>query len=102
MPETADSIEKPGRAKRELCYLRDEHSYATCGISTARIASSKTAFRPRWLSAEHSRYFTARILLATARPCVGNEHFALSALSFRRKLYLAAEIVKTELVIHSN
>lgn len=101
MPETADSIEKPGRAKRELCYLRDEHSYATCGISTARIASSKTAFRPRWLSAEHSRYFTARILLATARPCVGNEHFALSALSFRRELYLAA-IVKTELVIHSN
>lgn len=29
------------------------------GQSTARIASSNTVFRPRWVSAEHSKYFTA-------------------------------------------
>lgn len=29
------------------------------GQSTARMASSNTVFRPRWVSAEHSRYFTA-------------------------------------------
>lgn len=29
------------------------------GHSTALIASSNTVFRPRWVSAEHSRYFTA-------------------------------------------
>ena len=29
-----------------------------CGHRTARIASSKTVFRPRWVRAEHSRYFT--------------------------------------------
>lgn len=29
------------------------------GHSTARMASSNTVFRPRWVSAEHSRYFTA-------------------------------------------
>lgn len=29
------------------------------GQRTARIASSKTVLRPRWVSAEHSRYFTA-------------------------------------------
>lgn len=28
------------------------------GHRTARIASSKTVFRPRWVRAEHSRYFT--------------------------------------------
>lgn len=30
-----------------------------CGQSTARMASSNTVFRPRWVKAEHSRYFTA-------------------------------------------
>lgn len=29
------------------------------GHSTALMASSNTVFRPRWVSAEHSRYFTA-------------------------------------------
>lgn len=29
------------------------------GQSTARIASSNTVLRPRWVSAEHSKYFTA-------------------------------------------
>ena len=29
------------------------------GQSTARMASSNTVFRPRWVRAEHSRYFTA-------------------------------------------
>lgn len=28
------------------------------GQSTARMASSNTVFRPRWVKAEHSRYFT--------------------------------------------
>lgn len=31
------------------------------GQSTARMASSNTVFRPRWVKAEHSRYFTESI-----------------------------------------
>jgi len=43
----------------------------TCstGQSTARIASSNTVFRPFWVNALHSRYFTAPISFAMARPC---------------------------------
>lgn len=39
------------------------------GHRTARIASSNTVFRPFCVSAEHSRYLTAVISLAIARPC---------------------------------
>lgn len=38
------------------------------GHRTARIASSKTFLRPFCVSAEHSRYLTALISLAIARP----------------------------------
>lgn len=31
------------------------------GHKTARMASSNTVFKPRWVRAEHSRYFTAPI-----------------------------------------
>lgn len=42
----------------------------TCmtGHKTARMASSNTVFRPFCVRAEHSRYFTALISLAIARP----------------------------------
>lgn len=40
-----------------------------CHSRTARIASSKTVLRPFWVSAEHSRYFTAPMSLAIATPC---------------------------------
>ena len=39
------------------------------GHKTARIASSNTVFSPFCVSAEHSRYLTAPISLAIARPC---------------------------------
>ncbi len=39
------------------------------GHSTARMASSKTVFRPFCVSAEHSRYLTAPTSLAIDRPC---------------------------------
>jgi len=39
------------------------------GLSTARTASSNTCLRPLCVSAEHSRYFTARILFASFWPC---------------------------------
>lgn len=39
------------------------------GRKTARTASSKTCFSPRWVNAEHSIYFTARILFANFWPC---------------------------------
>jgi len=38
------------------------------GKSTARMASSKTVLRPFWVSAEHSRYLTALMSFASARP----------------------------------
>jgi len=38
------------------------------GHSTARMASSKTVFRPLWVNAEHSRYFTAPTSLAIDKP----------------------------------
>lgn len=38
------------------------------GDSTARIASSKTFFRPFCVNAEHSRYLTALISLHIVRP----------------------------------
>lgn len=39
------------------------------GHNTARMASSKTVFKPFWVNAEHSKYFTEPISLAIARPC---------------------------------
>ena len=33
------------------------------------MASSKTVFRPLWVNAEHSRYFTAPTSLAIDKPC---------------------------------
>lgn len=38
------------------------------GHNTALIASSNTVFRPFWVKAEHSRYFTALISFAIAKP----------------------------------
>ena len=38
------------------------------GHRTARIASSNTVLSPFWVSAEHSRYLTAPISFAIARP----------------------------------
>ena len=38
------------------------------GQSTARMASSNTVFRPFCVSAEHSKYFTAPISFAIAKP----------------------------------
>lgn len=37
-----------------LCFF-----FAGGGQRTARMASSNTVFRPRWVRAEHSRYLTA-------------------------------------------
>ena len=61
------------------------------GHSTARMASSKTVFKPFCVSAEHSRYLTALISLAIARPwgyVMGDSFFSLSfstvSLSSRR------------------
>lgn len=49
------------------------HFLVRCGFgfghSTARIASSNTVLRPFCVSAEHSKYFTAPISLAIAKPC---------------------------------
>lgn len=39
------------------------------GRSTALTASSNTCLRPRWVSAEHSMYLTARTLFASFWPC---------------------------------
>lgn len=39
------------------------------GRSTALTASSNTCLSPLWVSAEHSRYLTARILFANFCPC---------------------------------
>lgn len=38
------------------------------GTKTARIAESKTVFRPAWVSAEHSRYCVAPIVFDNAKP----------------------------------
>lgn len=42
---------------------------STAGQRTALIASSKTVFRPFWVNAEHSKYFTARMSFAILSPC---------------------------------
>lgn len=46
-----------------LTFYSSEHGFFLTlvgwGQSTARMASSNTVFRPRWVKAEHSRYFTA-------------------------------------------
>ena len=39
------------------------------GKSTARMASSNTVFRPFCVNAEHSRYLTALMSLASWTPC---------------------------------
>lgn len=49
------------------------------GHRTARMASSNTVFRPFCVRAEHSRYFTALISFAIARPCgyvIGESFFS--------------------------
>ena len=38
------------------------------GHNTARMASSKTVFKPFCVNAEHSKYFTEPISFAIARP----------------------------------
>jgi len=38
-------------------------------LQTALIASSKTVLSPFWVSAEHSRYFTAPMSRPMATPC---------------------------------
>jgi len=43
------------------------------GHNTARIASSNTVLRPFCVSAEHSKYFTAPISFAIAKPCIGRQ-----------------------------
>lgn len=42
---------------------------AGAGQRTALTASVKTSLMPSWVSAEHSRYLTARICLARLAPC---------------------------------
>ena len=54
------------------------HLLLRCGFglghSTARIASSNTVLRPFCVSAEHSRYFTAPISFAIAKPCTADKN----------------------------
>lgn len=54
-----------------LTIHRSEHcfflSFVGWGQRTARMASSNTVFRPRWVKAEHSRYFTASIKIGRQR-----------------------------------
>ena len=70
------------------------------GQRTARIASSNTALSPFWVKAEHSRYLTARISLAMARPCgyvMGESFFSFSfsmvSLSSRRSSLVPTKMI---------
>lgn len=60
-----------------------------------RIASSKTLFRLRWVSAEHSRYLCARISLATAKAC---SYETGSILRDRRASVVARSSLRSSLV----
>jgi hypothetical protein len=46
----------------------------TTGHKTARIASSNTVFNPFCVNAEHSKYLTALISLAIAKPYKTQNH----------------------------
>ena len=53
----------------EVSVYRQSDSEVKGYVRTARIASSKTVFRPFCVRAEHSRYFTAPMSLAICTPC---------------------------------
>lgn len=55
-----------GRAQNTVHFLPGRLTGG--GQRTARMASSKTVFKPRWVRAEHSRYLTEPISRAIARP----------------------------------
>ena len=66
-------------ADRQLVIV---NSVPRMGLSVYRIASSKTLFRFLCVSAEHSRYFRARISLETCNACsyeTGSILFCLKA-----------------------
>lgn len=63
---------------------------ALCGgVSTARIASSKTCFRPRCVSAEHSRYLTALISFAITQPWVWLTGWSRRSRSLQKKFFFS-------------
>ena len=49
--------------------LADFLQFCLLGQITQLTASSNTFFNPRWVNAEHSKYFTALILCAILTPC---------------------------------
>lgn len=72
------------------------------GQSTARIASSNTVFRPRWVSAEHSKYFTApenqkafchenRIIMLWLQLCTWDVYFFYMVNYLRKSFSLILE-----------
>jgi len=66
------------------------------GQRTARIASSKTVLRPFCVSAEHSKYFTAPISFAIAKPCQHQQR-TLTPASRQRRLWLLTKKMKSNL-----
>ena len=86
---------------RALCTFSHKmtHHFVLSGFGTglraARMASSNTCMTPLWVSAEHSRYLTACISLAIARPAdlvIGRRclafSFAMTVGSSRRSSFV--------------
>uniref|UniRef100_A0A034W3Y8 Uncharacterized protein n=1 Tax=Bactrocera dorsalis TaxID=27457 RepID=A0A034W3Y8_BACDO len=82
-------------------HLRERLTRIT-GHSTERMASSKTVFKPFCVNAEHSRYLTAPISLAIAKPCgyvMGvsffSFNFSMVALSSRKSSFVPTNMIGT-------